>query len=316
MAHKIEKFDLGYVSANSTWHNQPQFKCLGEGAEITINQCREVLDYEIVKEPLFRFEGVPGHHDKVEGAFCIVRPDHNIVLAAHVGTRYTAENNVAILDQVDRWLLPQYPDLKVDSVGTFCNGATAFLSLKVSEFTVRGDESPTATHLMYINPIGVGCIQSCVNSIRIVCRNTARMALRQGAANGSMQRFAHTSGAPTRVANAMVDMAEVFLGLKKMEDTLNELAEQSVDTKYVESFLEAFFPRNSAKESVLALFEGDQALTGQVKTSKYALYNAVTDHLDHNTTIRGGDQAGTMWDGITGLRAAKKEQVLQHLLTV
>lgn len=306
MSSGIKEYDVGYVAANSTWHDMPQYKCLGEGVAVTLEQAREVLDYGIKKQPLYRCLSLA----PVPDAYCITRTDKDIVIVPHVGDRFTVENNVKLLEQIERFVLPEFPDLQLDSVGTLYNGATAFLSLRIAEFQITGDESNNVAAIMFYNPIGFGCMRSCAHTTRIVCNNTARISMKQGEANGSLAKFRHTSGMAKRVADHMVTICQAQLGLKRMTETLEFLTTQQVNTEYVDTYLEKFFP--SRRDPVLAILEEEGSMA---RGTKYHLYQSMTNYLDH-TFSKKSDQAFATFDGITGNRAAKKDAVLDYLTTV
>ena len=62
------------------------------------------------------------------------------------------------------------------------------------------------------------------------------------------------------------------------------------------------------------IFEGTQRVTLSNPNTKYGLYQAMTDYTDHVATNRNGDEASVMFDGISGIRAEKKQQALELIM--
>ena len=325
MSHGIMDNDKGFVYG-TTWHNMPQYIQLDR--YVNIDEAESVLDYEVEKVPL------PWINSKGEtiktGCYGIIRKDTDTFLTngSSIGNRFHAENNVIMLRRIDEFILAKYPDLKIESVGTLFNGQTAFINLRVDEKAVRGDKSPTETNLLYYNPIGKGSISSCAHNTRVVCRNTSLIALSQGAINQTLRKFSHTINAGQRIEDYLIDLSEVFLGLKSHHDALNYLAGEEIKQADIDAFLESIFPlkeekgkgqtmAKNARESFVTVFERQKpTMEPETANSKYGLYQAYTDYIDHEAATRSNtDEASRLWDSITGIRASKKEKVFQHLLT-
>jgi phage/plasmid-like protein (TIGR03299 family) len=246
-------------------------------------------------------------------------------LVPAVGDRFTIVQNHHMVNYISEHLLALYPDLSIQSVGTLWNGATFFLNLSINEFQVKGDTSPTVTNLMYCNPLGKGSYVACAHSTRVVCANTARIAEAQGLANQSLKKFRHTASATGRINDHLIDIAELKLELKRHEILLNELAETEVNTAEVDAFLSKLFPEpkdegrgktiaKNSKAQVLNIFEGVQRETLSKPNSRYGLLQAFYDWCDHEKSSRNADEASILYDGVMGIRADKKQSVLDSLI--
>jgi phage/plasmid-like protein (TIGR03299 family) len=314
------ELDKGVVHG-TTWHGLDQY--ITQDMPVTVLQAREVLNFPLEKRRLF-VQNSDGYTE-VE-AWCIVRSDKDVVLVPHVGSKYVALNNNFLLSFVEEHLLAQHAELKIESVGTLFNGATSFVNLKLDEFQVKGDKSPTLSRLMYANPLGRGSYTVCAHDIRIVCNNTLQAASAQGAANNTLRKVRHTQGAAQQINDSLVDLAEVKMGLKQHVEKLEVLSDSQMDTSDVDAFLSTLFPMkedaegrtrtiaNGKREKVLRQFESNQGLTLEASTSRYGMLQAVTNYFDHQTTARGGDKAFARWDGIVGERAKTKNAAFNTLL--
>jgi hypothetical protein len=245
-----------------------------------------------------------------------------------VGNQFVVLDNLFILNFVHEHLLAKFDGLEIESVGTLFNGATSFINLKLAEFQIKGDQSPTLSRLMYYNPLGMGAYKAGAHSIRIVCNNTLRAASGEAAANKTLAKFRHTRTAGERINGHLEELASVQLGLKEQVDTLDLLASKPVTETMVKTYMEKLFPTQdngkpkegrslslavNKQEEVLAVFEKGEAMTRETATSAYGLLQATTYYYDHNT-IRNGDTASRMWDGMVGDRAKKKDTAFKMLV--
>lgn len=320
--HGIMENDIGKVNAESTWHGLPQYECVPD-RPITMAEAREVANFGIEKRPLFR-KTAEGGYAEAE-AWEVVRTDHDSVLVPHVGARFSATSNLHMLSHIDEHLLAQFPELKIESVGTLFNGATFFLNLKVYEFQVKGDKSPTVTNLMYANPLGRGCYVACAHNTRIVCNNTERVAEAQGLTNESLKKFRHTASANQQINDHLVDMAQLKLELKKHEQVLGFLADTNISGADVTKFVDFAIPlpekegraktiASSAREQFMHTLEGHQVTTLQDKFTRYGLYCAFTDHTDHYAPGAKSDEGAILYDSILGQRSTRKQSALDWLV--
>lgn len=319
MAHGITSIDKGVIWGR-TWHGLSQY--LQQEMPVTVQQAIETVNFPIAKEQLFRSDGKP-----VDGAFCLVRADHNTVVAPTVGDRFCVVPNADIVRYVDEMLLSVYPDLKIESVGTLFGGSTTFLNLVVESFHVKGDRSETLCRLMYFNPLGRGSHQVCCHGVRVVCNNTLRMAEAQGAASQTLTKIRHTASAAHKINAAMDSLAEIKLGLKKHIEALDWMALQPVTAEYVTRYMEHLFPTKAdaskagetrlenKREALLQLFENDSTFEGAVNRSRYALLQATTNYVDSQmgANRKSTDEASRRWDGIVGVRADLKDKAMAFL---
>lgn len=319
MGHEIYEHDTGVVWG-TTWHGLDQYKT--QDHPVTAEQAERVLDYPMEKVQNYRIN--PSGDLVPVGSWTIVRPDLDIELAV-VGERFTVENNIHLFRRVSECLLAQYPDLKIESVGTLKNGAIAFVNLKADTFGVKGDDSPLEERLMYYNPVGIGSHQACAHLDRIVCDNTLRAAAVQGAANRTLHKFAHTATAQDRLMAHLIDLSEYYLALQAFHEQLNWLAETSVTVGEVDQWLEELFPAggdtaraqanaNARQAAVLELLETQEGLDTNTRYSRYGVLQAVTNYYDHQYGRQS--QADRVWSSLTGPAADYKTQSLDKLLQV
>jgi phage/plasmid-like protein (TIGR03299 family) len=331
MSAGINELDKGIVQRDAktgegTWHGIPAY--VVQDKPVTIEQARDVMCYPLKKEQLHRHKGFD-EYETID-AWCIVREDHNKVLVPHVGSRFEVLDNSFLLNFINEHLLCEFEELQIESVGTLFNGATAFVNLKLDEFQIKGDQSPTMNRLMYYNPLGMGSYKACAHSIRIVCNNTLRASEYQGAANKTLAKFRHTANAGEKINDHLVDLAEIQMGLKKQVTVLEHLTTKRIVDSVLEEYLAHMFPlpvddngkikegraytiAQNKRTELLNVYNSDQQI--DPPDSAYALLQATTNFLDHGNA-KGGDNMSCRWDGIIGNRAKVKDEALNFLVKV
>ncbi|MFA5401700.1 MAG: DUF932 domain-containing protein [Dehalococcoidia bacterium] len=318
MAAGITEIDRGIVWG-TTWHNLPQYKM--KKMPVTLEEARQVLDFPIEKRKLGYM--APSSNWKEVDAYALVRGEH--VLVDAVGSRFSVCNNVDMLNHIAKTVMKEFPQLKIESVGTLWAGATSFLNLKVDSFQVHGDKSETINRIMWYNPLGLGSYKTCAHNVRVVCDNTLRAAHVEGKANGTLRGIAHTATGAAKVQKELDNLARHFLELESLTQQMRRLAKKPMTSAMVESFLSQLVPigpeleksavtqRQNKRETFLHQFESDQTLADPVNRSAYAMLNAVTYVLDHQDAKRGHDLGSIAWDGLVGTRAGIKDNALAIL---
>jgi phage/plasmid-like protein (TIGR03299 family) len=320
----ILEHDKGAVFG-TTWHKLEQYKQLDHF--VPIEMVREIADYPLELRNSF----VPMTMNSGEvrnvptGERSIVRPDIGEVITGGVGEDFCLENNLFLVDHIEENFLSLFPDLAIESVGTLRNGATFFLNLKVKEFQVTGDKSPTVSNLMFVNPLARGAYRCGAHHVRIVCANTLKAADAEAKANGSLFKIRHMKGAVQQIHNALEQMAQFRLGLEKNIEKLERLARLQVSCEQVQDFLAKMYPMPTdatvtprkktnvweARGNVLGIFEGDQDLAGG---TAYALLNAYTYAVDHRDIRDQSDDAYRTWGSLYGVEADKKVVAMNTLM--
>lgn len=324
MASGILEFDRG-VLKNRSWHMSARY--LHQDTPVTREQVNTVFGFNIIKKPL-HFITDAGVTIKVPGAHALVREDTGHVLVPSVGDRFVAESNIKLADIVFDGVLKAFPELTVEGCITLWNNQTAVLQLQGPEFQVRGDQSPTFSRFLYCNPLGKGAYSVGVHNERVVCANTLRVAMAEGAANKSLRRFSHTRTAFDKINSYMEEIAETKLALTRHVEELNQLSAVNVTTEEVQDFLKFMFPikeamsdcqverAKTAKANVMTVFESDQGMVAANSKSRYALLNALTFKVDHDTSNvgkRGRDLAANQWDSWQGAGMDKKIEAFNYL---
>jgi hypothetical protein len=355
MAHGITQFDNGMVGFvevyGGTWHQLPQYRQVD--GEIPFEDVRKTLEYEVVKIPLaFHIpesqvalrEKMPDGHGKLAALpdmsdggdsratgnqmFALVRTDFGIpVHGQSVTDEYEIFPNEMFLDNIQNQLLSKYPELKVESCGSLWGGRVSFLNILLSRFAIKGDSSETVSRLMFWNAFGGRSISGCGHNTRVVCNNTSMMAEAQGEMNKTLKKFKHTSGAPKRVVDHLIDLARMQAILESHKAAMSHFAEIQMSVKDVDNFLGNYFPiaveasdkaatrRTNNRMELNEVFEATPDLQGGIARSRYAMYQAVVDYNQHRTLSKDADATFTWWNAATGGNRHEANQKAYSLLT-
>ena len=329
MAHGIMEKDLltvGFIELyGNAWHNHPH--CTHKEGAVTVEEARTVFGYTPELVPLI----IQGTDFAVPGAHAIIRrdgPEGKItVLWPSVGDRYVIIQNTELLAWLESGILLPY-QVSLESVGTLLNGQKAFVNIILNEHTVPGDNSKTVTRLMYSNSFGGDSLQGCAHTTRIVCNNTLRVAVAQGAANNTLRKFRHTKNASLKIEEHMVELTELVATIREHHEKIDMLATMPMTVEQVRSFINALVPvpaeegrgktrRTNQQEAIIKVFEEKDDLQGKIARTRYAMLQAVTDWADHDSSVRNGDdQGGRFWDGIWGGKDEFKQEALKQILEV
>lgn len=326
MSHKIEEIDIGMLSGNYTWHGLPQYILVGNRA-VTIEEAKTTADFGVKKVPTYiQTVSEIGEVDySPSGSFSIIREDTNGVLAPAVGERFHAEPHKNLLNSMVEILMAEYPDLSIAGCGTLSGGASWWIQLVAKQYFVRGDESPNEVRLNFNHTYGLTSYQMFPCVTRIVCDNTKRMAEGEELAKKFMTKHKHTAGAVAKINADMSLIAEVNLHLEKEVEQMEYLANKQIGVELINAFMEEFIPSplpdastkaqnkfRNARSDVQRIFASGQHLTGATQTSRYAILQAFTDHIDHGSYTR--DETDRWVDALNGTRARQKEMATAWLL--
>lgn len=329
MAHMIERHDNGAVGFcdihGGTWHGLSQYEELN--GPVPHSKVHSVFNFDIEKQQLSR-QKTTGEWE-AQKAWSIVRKDLDLTLVPSVGAVFNVMSHKDMFTKVEKGLLYHYPDLEIESAGTLENGATAFVNLKVKDLKVHGDDSANVCRMMFYNPLGKGTYALGVHNVRIVCNNTLRASEAEANANASLRKIRHTASAGDRINEALVDLAEIRMGLDSLEKQLNTLAKDQMSTMQVQQFLETMFPvsrdmskagmtkAKQSRQELEFLYEEAEGLKKNTARTKYSMLQAVTYWLDHPSTLRKNqDSMSIRWDGIVGNRSVRKQKALTNLISV
>jgi len=261
------------------------------------------LDWLVVKETTHRPDGTV-----IPGQFSTVRLKDNTILGK-VGSVYEPIQNGEMFTFFDS-VFNREDGRYYHSGGSLKRGKVVWLLAKLpGDFYVVPDDLVenyvllASSHDMSIKLIAKH------TPVRVCCANTLSMALRGASASVAIK---HTRNYALGLAEASKALGLAQKRIDVMREVSMELARRQINRQGVGEFLEAMFPaklnkkgktpkqtltKRSAVENLFANSETNN-LPG-IQGTKWAMYNAVTEFVDHDMPTRGknADAGFRSWFG-------------------
>jgi phage/plasmid-like protein (TIGR03299 family) len=288
MAHNVET--MAYYGA-MPWHG------LGTKVDklMTADECLVVagLDWTVSKEKIFA--KVDGKMVHIPGKYATIRSTDKRPLGV-VGASYKPVQNVDALNFMDS--LTATKEAKYETAGSLQMGRIIWVMANVPN---GGGVDPVEQYLLCTTSHdGTSPVMVTATPVRVVCNNTLNAALR-GAKNKF--RIRHTTNVDDRIAEARKTLAGSLEYFKKLNVTFDRLKGEKFTEEQLAKTVTTVFGDLTAEElsdrqenrlaKIMAkVFELSKTGAGThlpgVKGTAWGGYNAITEYLDHFTTIKGG----------------------------
>lgn len=283
--------------------------------EITPEQARAILDYDIIKEASCRPNG-----EVIEGQFHLVRPDHDVVIGDAVGSDFTADNNAKVFDYIMANIVPNVPNMKIITAATCYSGATAFVDFQIGDtYQLPNDNSPQTKNLLFANATTKSSVSIGSHAQRILCCNTLRIAMKQ-----TQFKVSHTK---SMMSTIYCDLDSIRKELEQNEIIMESeqfLASKLITPDKVKSILDMVYPiegkekkalthTTNLRDTTLARFENNEQ-EGFTNHTYWSLYNAIGYNLSHKKTTTNRDGAFVELNQMVGLNAQKNGEIFTNIL--
>jgi len=188
-----------------------------------------------------------------------------------------------------------------ETAGALKGGRVAFGSLALERETVL-DPSGVADRinqflLLATSFDGSTAVTAANTPVRVVCANTLNLALGQTKQSFKI-RHTQTLDGKLAVARQTLGMADQYMD--EFDEMAKELFEFELNAKQTEDLIQKVYPRPEKDASKIAHTKWDNKrvaideimqseTTHMIKNSAWGVFNALTENLDTNRTIRGGN---------------------------
>lgn len=291
MAHNLNETNgkVAFAGTQKAWHG------LGQIVEkaMTSKEAIELggLGYEVIKNEIFAdIEGVG--KIVVPEKFATIRKDTNAILGV-VGNRYEIVQNADAFTFFDA-IVGQGQAI-FETAGALGKGERIFVTAKMPKYIrIAGTDDVTEVYVVLTSSHdGSGAVICGITSVRIVCQNTLRLALK-GMTNKMSIRH-------TKSAEANLAQAHKFLGISndyitKSNEFVNSLSLKKVSDEQVKNLVADLFPSNSEnttridniRQDVLGAYYSGVGQEGIVGTA-WGVLNGVTQYTSHIKTYKDAD---------------------------
>ena len=312
MAHELDmsngRANMMYAGGRP-WHSLGEY--VGEDA-VTAEEAIVAagLDFDVKLFPLYcSMYGKDSETGNIGGLlpvpnnFAVTRMDTYSPLAV-VGNKYTPIQNKECFSFMDAIAGPERL-VRYNTAGSLFGGRKIWLAAELTNLTIEpvsGDVVKTYLVLMKGHD-GVTPLMAFFTTVRIVCNNTANMALRN--VKGEMVKIRHTRTAMDKVGEARRILGLAVESSETYSEQLHALAKKQMNQAKWDDFLDNLLPlpeledgKETSRALTLAkkkrgklteLFEAGIGtdIVG-VRGTAWGAYNAVTEFTTHHAQTRTG----------------------------
>ena len=294
MSHEISKnlatgLDQCFTAGEKAWHglgiNIPERATLEEALVYA------GLDYDVSKQPvIIDVNGTKVKYTNQYGVY-IDYGDGKVVPLGVVGKEHTIVQNkdsFAFFDEI-----VGKGEAAFEAAGALGKGERTWILAKMPEAfeAIKGD--PIEDYILLYNHHYKGSVVACLTDTRVVCNNTARVAL-SGTQWGVSIR--HTKNVLGNLSEAGRVMAMYLEGSKVKKEFYKQLAKAKMRQSQVEKFFNAMNPRNPDTKMVtegdknkamwMEIYEGGAGADIKgVRGSAYGALQAITNWTSHRNDL-------------------------------
>lgn len=293
---------------------------------IDLAEARAALDFEIQKRPSYGYKPETREYIEIPNQFHLVRDtDGAFIPSKGVGLQFQPVQHRDIFDNVVNEILPNFPEMKLETCGTLYGGGTGLMTFKVGDlFHIKGDHSPSEMRLFISNPCnGDGSLVMGFTTVRLFCRNQLAAAKRTAMRDGYWIR--HTRSAKELVGNAVEHIGLQMQAANELKARCERLAELAFDRAEFEQVLDTLYPLNKLVEGTagytrmvnlrneaLEQFDGGKTASEMDGTSAWTAFNAISYPV-YNPQKLGSrtDLANIDYQAMAGTKAEKVRKAFE-----
>ena len=293
MSHEIESC---MYAGETPWHG------LGEyvGDEPVTSKEAIVaagLDWEVEKRPLWTANDEGEPRIKVDSHMAVVRKTDDSKLGI-VGSNYVPVQNRTSFEFMDS--LVDEGLMRYHTAGSLRGGQRIWLLGKIGQSDILPQDTLDRYLLLWNTHDGSGALRALFTGVRVVCANTARIALAEGRGEGVYLR--HTANIKNRLEKAKQVLGLANMEFERFTDFAKVLAGLKMKAEAFDAFAEHLIPDNAALDSntraensrqeLQSLFHNGrgQHIPGVAGTG-WAAYSAAVEYVNYYRSTRGGDSA-------------------------
>ena len=294
---------------------------------LTIEEAASAVDFEILKKPSFDEEGrrIPRHYHLVKDT------DNTFVPSCGIGEKFTAIQHRDVFKKVVEEVMPQFPEMKLETAGTIYGGGIGLFTFRVGDlFNIKGDKSPNELRLFISNPCnGSGSLVMGFTHVRLFCHNQIAAAKMEARKDG--WHIQHSKNGYELVGSAVKDVAYQISAAKELKARCDFLASIPVSRAALDACLDRIYPFGKLKEgtagytrmlkmreAVVEQFEsGKTAQEMEGQKTGWTLLNSFTYPVFHPDKMgERTDEANIAYDGMVWGKSQRVNRMLDLVQSV
>jgi len=259
---------------------------------------KALIDWLVEQHPVYVHRVDENHqviHQQVDGQVANCRSDNNEILGI-VSEKYKVVQNFEAFDFVDS--LHMDGIIKYESAGSLKGGKFVWMLAKMpQEFEVVAGDKLEQYILFTTAHDGSRAVRVLPTSVRVVCWNTLSLATAKESKGLSIR---HKGNIMDKLDDARKCIMTAQNKFDEFHQTARKLATAKFDIKQLKGMTELLFPREKGKNdtrrakaraSILSAFTDDPQNIDGVRGTAWAAFNAITQHVDHNSGYKGSNTA-------------------------
>jgi phage/plasmid-like protein (TIGR03299 family) len=289
MAHELttnEKGETEFFSAvTKGWHKLGQTSDRQLTAEEALKESR--LDWTVEQVPVYH--EAQGEMIEVPDQYCVRRTDNYKALSIMTKRYQVIQNHETFAFADD---IIGSGQAAWDTAGSISGGRVVFMQVELPGrlFLKSNPDDQTVKKVLFVNSHdGSKALMGMITPVRVVCQNTLNAAL--GSKSNQFKVY-HRKNFQSRKDEAakVLGLASAFYD--DLQIVMDTLAEQQVTHSYVEGFVNALMPATkdevstrteNRRNQITNLFQNGKGNNGE---TKWDLFNAVTEYVDHHSVGR------------------------------
>jgi phage/plasmid-like protein (TIGR03299 family) len=290
MAHNLTQNEDGSVEFFSAvtrgWHN------LGQLSERKLTSAEAIelagLNWEVEQVPALH-QTPSGDLLEIPDNFVVRRTDNHRPLSI-MSSKYQVIQNRETFDFADDII--GGGQAVWDTAGSLAGGKVVFMQVELegSLFVKNNPDDKTLKRILFVNSHdGSKALTGMVTPIRVVCQNTLGQALKN---NTNQFKIYHRKNFQSKKEEAQKILGLANAYFDDLQFVMNQLASEEVAKTYVEGFVSTLIPNTkediatrteNRRNEIVNLYSNGRGNNGR---TKWDLYNAVTEYVDHHSTGR------------------------------
>jgi phage/plasmid-like protein (TIGR03299 family) len=237
------------------------------------------------------------------GRFTVLRDNphtHQPEALAVVGSKWQPFQNEATTGLL--YDITDQSGAHIETIGALDGGRQTFVTMKMPEhmsFTspLDGSTDTTDLYLAVLNRHdGEGSLRALVSPVRVVCRNTQKLAERAAVSSVALRHTGDPAGRLAEVRNVLgmtfayrdtyVEQCERLIAAEREGAWVGEFLDRLFAVEDADSPRQADTRRQHAA-GVLAIYGSGSESQAPWYGTAYGVYNAVTEYADHHWPVRG-----------------------------
>lgn len=303
MAHALETFEDGtaafFTNREPAWH---RLGVVTDGALTAADALATAqLDWRVTKEAaqttIITDDGV--NTLTVPDKYVTVRHHPKVGASALgvVGSFYEIVQNDEAFAIADN--LFDEGGAHFETAGSLHNGRKVFLTMRMPDTVLIGGQDPVNMYLLITNTHdGTEPVRIAVTPTRVVCQNTARLALNTATAVTSLR---HTVSVTKRIEQARAALQMTWKYTETFEEIANNLIHTAMSDREYDAFLTSLMPTPTGEDVSDRQVRAHEEKVAQVRSlwhaptqeniagTRWAAFNTVTEWSDWAYPVRGKD---------------------------